>query len=89
MVEVRARVEKYLVEIAPRFAGKTAGMVTHSGIIRVVDSLCARQTLDEIWERVPPNGCVFMVKYSPSSGFSVLKHFSPMHETPSEVSAST
>jgi broad specificity phosphatase PhoE len=77
MDEVRARLVPYLQELAETHAGKTVVLVTHSGIVRVLDGLARRQSLDEIWDRKPPNCCVYVVELRPGPELLVLKDFEP------------
>ena len=77
MAEVRERVDRYLRRLVSDHPGQTLLLVTHSGIVRAVDSICRGQTFDEIWQRVPYNACIFVVRVSQDGRFSVETDFYP------------
>jgi len=52
--EVRTRVEAALREIARCHPGENVLIVTHGGVMQVVESTCARKSLDELETTVPP-----------------------------------
>ncbi|MCX7625982.1 MAG: histidine phosphatase family protein [Candidatus Sumerlaeaceae bacterium] len=69
MVQVRDRVRTFLLSLARQHTGQTLLLVTHSGIVRAVDSLCSGQTFDQIWHRVPQNGAVYVANVYPDGQF--------------------
>lgn len=75
LTEVRERVQGLMNELTRRHPGQTVLLVTHSNVVRIIDALCCGQPLEEIWHRVPPNACVFIVKGTPEKGLRVVKHF--------------
>ncbi|MBX7247370.1 MAG: histidine phosphatase family protein [Candidatus Sumerlaeaceae bacterium] len=60
--EVRDRVAPFVENLVRDFPGQTLLLVTHSGVVRVFDSICSGKSLDEIWSRQPPNACIFVLK---------------------------
>jgi broad specificity phosphatase PhoE len=76
MRDVRARVEVFLKEILALHAGRAVVLVTHSGVVRAVDSLCAGKSLDELWHRTPGNACVFEIEHSGNSCFTIIRDHS-------------
>lgn len=75
MAEVRERVRAFLEQIVPAYRGKTVLNVTHSGVVRAMDSICQNKPFDEIWSRVPPNCCIFMVKAFGDGRWEILQDF--------------
>lgn len=80
MAQVRERVAAVIREVAARHPGKTVLMATHSGAIRAVDSICQKKSFDEIWDRVPPNGCIFVIRATADGKIEVIQD---CFETPS------
>ena len=62
MAEVRARVVAHVVQAAAAHPGRTILNVTHSGVVRIMDSVCQGRPLEELWERHPPNLCVLIAR---------------------------
>jgi phosphoserine phosphatase len=77
MAEVRERIDRYLRRLVGEHPGKTLLLVTHSGVVRAVDSICQARTFDEIWGRVPYNACIFVVRVNQDGRFSVETDFYP------------
>ena len=62
LIEVRERVFAFANAVVRDLPGRTLLMVTHSGVVRVFDSICSGKSLDEIWFRQPPNACIFVLR---------------------------
>lgn len=73
MAQVRDRVRHYLLGLARRYPGRTILLVTHSGIVRAIDSLCLGRNFDELWHRVPKNGCVYVARVYAAGRFECLE----------------
>ena len=71
--EARIRLNALLSRVLEHHEGKTVMMVTHSGIVRLFDSLARGVCLEEIWERHPPNACVFVLRVWKSGRVHVLR----------------
>jgi len=87
MAEVRERVRQFLLDLASRHSGQTVLLVTHSGVVRAVDSLCQGASFDEIWDRVPLNGCVYVARVYRTGQFECVRdcfQLSPVLETHAE-----
>jgi phosphoserine phosphatase len=80
MVEVRTRLKAFLDEAAHRHAGETVLMVTHSGVVRALDSICCGLTLDDIWHRAPGNCSIFIVR-AHEGDYEVLRDFHDLETT--------
>lgn len=74
MVEVRLRLKSFIDEVVQRHPGETVLMVTHSGVVRALDSLCCNLSLDDIWHRAPGNCAIFIVRAHDGS-FEVVRDF--------------
>jgi broad specificity phosphatase PhoE len=77
MVEVRDRVERCLRSLVAKNPGKTILLVTHSGVVRAVDSLRARKSFEDLWDRVPCNGCIFILRATQDGRFLTIRDFVP------------
>jgi broad specificity phosphatase PhoE len=77
MREVRDRVAPFLRAVVHRHAGQRVLLVTHSGVVRTVDSIVRGLAFDEIWHRVPPNACVFVVRAMADGGWQIVRDFLP------------
>ena len=75
MAEVRARLVPFLHELIANHGGKSILCVTHSGIIRLVDSIAINKSLDEIWDRVPTNGCIVILRASKGGSLAMVRDF--------------
>lgn len=75
LVEVGGRVLTFLRTAATELPGETIVAVTHAGVLRVLDSISSGDTLDTIWDRVPPNCGIFQVKANAAGDVKVLEHF--------------
>lgn len=74
--DVRGRVEPFLGEIAAKHPSQTILVVTHSNILRLLDSLATGEDLDAIWRhRIPPNACRFTLQAWPTGKLAVVEHF--------------
>lgn len=82
MGDVRARLSAFIAKLVREFPGKTVLNVTHSGIVRLADSIARREPLDAIWHRVPPNCCVFVIESGPRGRFKILHDFEPERAAP-------
>jgi broad specificity phosphatase PhoE len=71
--EARARLQPFLESIVRRHPGETVLLVTHSGIVRLFDSIVQGQMLDAIWHRHPPNCCVYILRAWPDGRFEVVR----------------
>ncbi|MGB9690738.1 MAG: histidine phosphatase family protein [Candidatus Sumerlaeaceae bacterium] len=69
MAEVRERLRLFLLDLAAAHAGQTVLLVTHSGIVRALDSLCRGESFDAIWHRVPQNAAVYVARVHPDGRF--------------------
>ncbi|AXA36016.1 MAG: histidine phosphatase family protein [Candidatus Hydrogenedentota bacterium] len=67
--EVRTRVEAALREIVNRHLGENVLVVTHGGVMQVIESICARKSLDELETTVPPNAAIFWIEAWPPDNF--------------------
>lgn len=77
MAEVRERLKRFLANRADEIRGKTVLIVTHSGVVRTFDSLCQQKTLDEIWDRVPQNCCLFIANANGDGRYQITRDFHP------------
>lgn len=75
MREVRDRLAPYLEQVVRAHAGKRVLLVTHSGVLRTVDSIVRGLPFDEIWDRVPPNACIFIVRALADGSWQILRDF--------------
>lgn len=78
LVEVTARVMTFIRQLAENFPGQSIILVTHAGVLRVLDAISSRQSLDEIWDRVPGNCAIFELNANPSGDIQVARHFAPI-----------
>ncbi len=77
MVEVRERVKRFLLDLVARSRGKSLLVVTHSGVVRAVDSLCSGMPFDDIWHRTPPNAGYCIVRVDEKNRFRMVQDFVP------------
>jgi len=80
LVEVGARVMTTFRLIAGQHPGEAVIAVTHAGVLRVLDALSSRESLDDIWDRVPGNCCIFELEASLAGDLKVVNHFSSFQE---------
>jgi broad specificity phosphatase PhoE len=62
MIEVRQRLKTFLRVKSASHQDQTVLAVTHSGVIRALDSLISGSSFDLIWHRTPHNCCIYIVK---------------------------
>lgn len=75
LVEVSARVMAFVRQLATEHPGETVVLVTHAGVLRVLDAVSSGEALDDIWDRVPGNCAIFELEASPSGDLRVISHF--------------
>lgn len=75
LVEVGTRVMSFVRKIAEQLPGETVVAVTHAGVLRVLDGISSGSSLDDIWERVPPNCAIFALRANASADLEVVEHF--------------
>ncbi|MEI7635078.1 MAG: histidine phosphatase family protein [bacterium] len=75
MFEVRHRVVEFLRELVGKRPGKTILLVTHSGVVRVADSISSEKPFRDIWHRTPPNACIFTIRGHADGHFEIVKGF--------------
>lgn len=75
LVEVKDRVMVFVRQVAQAHTGQVAVLVTHAGVLRVLDAVSSHESLDEIWDRVPPNCAVFELEANPQGDIRVVNHF--------------
>ena len=80
--EARVRLRQLLDRILVRHAGHNIMLVTHSGIVRLFDSLASGSPLEDIWDRHPPNACVFVLRAWPDGRFHVMRDMMEGGATP-------
>lgn len=73
--EVRDRVISFIRELVQKHPGETVLLATHSGVVRVVDSISTGETLEDIWNRAPGNACIFILQADHAANFRVVRHF--------------
>ncbi len=88
MAQVRERVRSFLLDLVQSHAGETVLLVTHSGVVRAVDSLCRGETFDAIWHRVPQNAAVYVARVFPNGSFECVWDNLPDAPLPTSVSGS-
>lgn len=75
LVEVTARVMQFIRLVAQQFPGQTVVLVTHAGVLRVIDAVSSKESLEDIWDRVPGNCAIFELDANPEGDLKVVKHF--------------
>jgi 2,3-bisphosphoglycerate-dependent phosphoglycerate mutase len=75
MAEVRERLRRFLARVVPKHRGRTVLNVTHSGVVRAMDSIVQGRPFDEIWDRVPQNCCIFVVRAHADGSYEVERDF--------------
>lgn len=80
LVEVGARVLSGLRILADKFDGESVIVVTHGGVLRVLDSIASRQTLAETWDRVPHNCAVLVLDVNAAGDLKLVRHFCPTQQ---------
>jgi len=80
LVEVRARVLEFFKDLVIRHASETVLLVTHSGVVRVIDSEATGESLDDIWDRAPGNACIFHLEAASAGHLHVTAHFCNTYE---------
>ncbi len=76
LVEVSARVLTFIRQMTEKYPGETIVLVTHSGVLRVLDALSSRQSLEQIWEQAPANCAIFELDANADGDLKVVRHFS-------------
>lgn len=77
LIEVTARVMTFVRLVAQQHAGEHVALVTHAGVLRVLDGVSSGEVLEDIWDRVPPNCGIFVLEASPQGDLRVKEHFVP------------
>lgn len=75
MAEVRERLREFLDRIVPKHRGETVLCVTHSGVVRALDSIVQGLPFDEIWGRVPQNCCMYVVGARSDGAYEIMRDF--------------
>ncbi len=75
LVEVTARVITFIRQVAAEHPGETVAIVTHAGVLRVLDAVSSRQSLEDIWERIPGNCTIFELNANATGDLKVVRHF--------------
>lgn len=75
LVEVGARAMTFIRTTAAQMPGATIIAVTHAGVLRVLDGISCGESLEDIWDRVPPNCGIFQVKANSTGDLQVIEHF--------------
>ena len=75
LVEVKKRTHEFLIRLARQYAGQLVLLVSHSGVLRVCDSLASGLPLEQIWERQPGNGAILEFTCSPAGIMTITRHF--------------
>lgn len=75
LLEVSARVLAFIRVLSAEYAGQSLICVTHAGVLRVIDAFVSKQSLDEIWDRVPPNCAIFILDANAAGEMRVVQHF--------------
>lgn len=78
LIEVGARAMTFIRQIAAQSPGATVIAVTHAGVLRVLDGLSCGESLENIWDRVPPNCGIFQVRANAAGDMQVVEHFCKM-----------
>lgn len=79
LIEVKQRFREFLSRLAGRHSGSSILLVSHSGVLRVCDSLASGQPLEAIWNRQPANGAILEFDCTPSGLMTITKHFWETH----------
>ncbi len=73
--EARKRLYPFVRRIVARHRGDCALLVTHSGMVRLFDSLAhGYANLDDIWQRHPPNGCVVVLDVTVDGKVTIIRN---------------
>lgn len=75
LVEVGSRVMTFIRTAAVHYPGKTVVAVTHSGVLRTLDSVASGETMDALWDRVPPNCGILHLQANSAGDVKVINHF--------------
>ena len=75
LVEVGSRVLTFVRVTAAAFPGQSVIAVTHAGVLRVLDGIYSRESLDKIWHRVPPNCAIFVLQANAAGDLRLVEHF--------------
>jgi probable phosphoglycerate mutase len=78
LVEVSARAITTIRQLATSYPGNSLVLITHAGVIRVLDALATHESLEDIWDRVPGNCAIFVLQANPAGDLKIIKHFAPM-----------
>lgn len=75
LVDVSSRIMTFLRQAAELHTGESLVVVTHAGVLRVLDALASRESLEDIWHRVPGNCAIFELDGNSSGDLKIVRHF--------------
>ncbi len=75
LLDVTARVMQFIRLLAQEYPGQSVVLVTHAGVLRALDAVSCKSSLDEIWDRVPGNCAIFELEANAQGDLRVVKHF--------------
>lgn len=80
LVEVTARVMASIRMVADEHPGESVIIVTHGGVLRVLDGVASRKPLDEIWDHTPANCAIFVLDANLAGDLKIVQHFAEFQE---------
>lgn len=75
LIEVGERVMSFLRQVSSMHADEEVLVITHAGVLRVLDSIASNSPLESIWHRVPPNCAILELEANPFGEIRILNHF--------------
>ena len=77
LVEVGARVITALRILAEKYPSQSVIVVTHGGVLRVLDAVATRQPLGDTWDRAPHNCGTLVLDMDAAGDMQLVQHFWP------------
>lgn len=75
LIEVGERAMNFIRQVASMHQDEEVFLISHAGVLRILDSIASNEPLDSIWNRVPPNCAILEVEANPYGEIRITNHF--------------